>query len=166
MLCLLCRRPSKGQLCGRHSKFYIFDKENNWFRKRKRLDKGARRYENRRRFHHTESKLLEILNLIYGYSDVIAAVHPIWAVSNRGALLEYDIGIISRNLLIEYNGLQHYEYPNYFYKTREKFKEQVGRDKLKSRLAKVNGWKLVIFKYNESITYGAVNRRLKSEGAL
>ena len=79
-------------------------------------------------------------------------------------LLEYDIGIASKRLLVEYNGIQHYEYPNFFHKTRKDFKDQVGRDDLKKQLAYDNGWKLLVVKYNEDVTYGNIFHKLQREG--
>jgi hypothetical protein len=110
-----------------------------------------------------ENKLYKILELIFGRPNVIAGVHPLWAVSNKGALLEYDFGVLDKNLLIEYNGKQHYEYPNTFHKTKEQFLLQKGRDRIKESLAGSQGWKFLIFKYNEAITYETVYERLKRE---
>lgn len=95
---------------------------------------------------------------------MIASVHPLWALSNKDVLLEYDIGIISKNVLVEYDGVQHFEYPNFFHKSRKDFEEQVARDRLKDQLAKDNSWNLIRIKYTEDVSYGNIFRKLKQRG--
>ena len=160
--CLICSRPGRS-LCSVHEQLYVLDAENGWVRKKLRLQRETRRRENKVRYHNTEKKLYQILRLIFDQSEVVSSVHPLWAFSKKGVLLEYDIGIADKRLLIEYNGIQHYEYPNFFHKTRASFNEQVERDELKKDLAKINGWKLLIIKYNEEVTYGNIYRKLQRE---
>lgn len=123
-----------------------------------------RKQDDKRKYHKTENKLLEILKLIFGRDNVIASVHPLWAFSNKKVLLEFDIGVVSKKLLVEYNGIQHYEYPNFFHKTRQDFKDQVDRDELKAKQASDNGWKLLVIKYSEGVTYSDIYKRLQREG--
>lgn len=159
--CLICACPGRS-LCSRCEKTYIFDIENGWVRKKQRLQKGERKRTNR--YHKTENKLLEILKLIFGKDNVIASVHPLWAFSTKKVLLEFDIGVTSKKLLVEYNGIQHYEYPNFFHKTRYDFEAQVQRDHLKAELAVANGWKLLVVPYTDNVTYGDIYRKLQREG--
>ena len=161
--CLICSRPGRS-LCSVHEKIYLLDTENGWIRKKQRLQRSVRRQEDKRKYHNTESKLLEILKLIFGRDNVIASVHPLWAFSTKKVLLEYDIGIISQKLLVEYNGIQHYEYPNFFHRTRQDFDAQVGRDALKEKLAADNGWNFLVIKYNEDVTYGTIFKKIQREG--
>jgi len=147
-----------------HERLYVLDIENGWVRKKQRLQRNVRKQENKRKYHNTETKLLEILKLIFGKDNVIASVHPLWAFSNKNVLLEFDIGIVSEKLLVEYNGIQHYIYPNFFHHTREAFNEQVSRDELKTKLAIENGWKVLAIKYTENVTYGDIFKRLQREG--
>ena len=72
-------------------------------------------------------------------------------MSKKGVLLEYDVFIPLRNLLIEYNGRQHYEFTKIFHKNKDRFEQQKRRDRRKARLAKVNGYKLVVIKYTEPL---------------
>ena len=161
--CLICSRPGCS-LCAVHERLYVLDAENDWVRKKLKLQRDERRRENRVKYHDTEKKLYQILRLIFDQSKVVSSVHPLWAFSKKGVLLEYDIGIAEKRLLIEYNGIQHYEYPNFFHKTRTDFNEQVKRDELKKELAYNNGWKLLIIKYNEEVTYGSIYNKLQREG--
>ena len=80
--------------------------------------------------------------------------------------MEFDIGIVDRDVLVEYNGQQHDCYPNYFHKTKRAFLEQKLRDLTKARQASEHGYKLLVFDYRKSITYGLVAERLKTEGLL
>jgi hypothetical protein len=128
---------------------------------KKCLGRGARRHEDAKKYHETEAKLHGILRSIFGRHDVIASVHPLWALSNKGVLLEYDIGIASKRLLVEYNGLQHYEYPNFFHKTKGEFLLQQEHDSMKAQLALDHGWELIIVKYNEKVAYKPIYNRFR-----
>lgn len=162
MACFLCMRPSLDRLCRRHATIYTYDSKYSWFRKKKRLEPTARAREDRRKYRKNETKLIEIMNHIYERGEVFFGVHPIWAVSPKGALLEYDIAVISEKTFIEYNGIQHYEYPNFFHKSRKEFLQQQQRDRLKKELAEKNGWKLVIVKYDTHVDYGTIYELMKS----
>jgi hypothetical protein len=48
----------------------------------------------------------------------------------------------------EYNGIQHYEYPNYYHRTRKDFEEQQSRDQEKYARCAANGVKLVIIPHH------------------
>lgn len=156
--CLICSYPDY-PLCSEHKKLYVLDNKNNWVRKKKRLHGNERRNI---KYHKTETKLYEILKLIFGSENVISSVHPLWALSDKGVLLEYDIGVVNRNLLVEYDGIQHYIYPNFFHKRRRDFEAQVARDKIKTNLAEKNGWKLLRIKYNEKVDYATIHRKIKA----
>ena len=159
--CLICSCPGS-PLCHVHERLYVIDMEHCWVRKKLRLRRDVRKRTDK--FHRTENKLLEILKLIFGSENVVSSVHPLWAFSNKKVLLEYDIGVITKRLLVEYNGIQHYEYPNFFHHTKQDFKEQVERDVLKKDLAKSNGWELLVVPYTEDVTYGTIFRTLQREG--
>lgn len=102
-------------------------------------------------YHKNEIELTRIIESYYGPSDVVTAFHPIWAKTPRKVLYEFDIYIISRNILIEYNGRQHYEFTPFFHKTKKRFYAQQDRDEIKAELARKNGFDLMIFKYDEPI---------------
>jgi very-short-patch-repair endonuclease len=161
--CLICSCPGRS-LCRGHEQLYVLDVENGWVRRKQRLQRDVRKREDKRKYHKTERKLLEILKLIFGKDNVIASVHPLWAFSTKKVLLEYDIGVVSKHLLVEYDGIQHHEYPNFFHKTRNDWVQQVERDRLKDKLALENGWKLLRVKYTEDVTYSNIFRKLQREG--
>lgn len=62
--------------------------------------------------------------------------------------LELDCYNEIYKIALEYNGEQHYKYPNSFHKTKEEFIKQIKRDRLKEKLCKENGIYLIIVPYN------------------
>lgn len=63
--------------------------------------------------------------------------------------LAYDFYIPSRNLLIEFNGKQHYNYIPFFHKSPHEFHRQLHHDWLKRRYAKKNGITLLVIPFWE-----------------
>jgi len=150
--CVICRRfCTKGDtLCKRHKKTFMWDSSINGYRLKKRENGSSTRYI-RKKFHKHEIELAKVLEKFYGPKNVYTGYHPIWAVSKKGVLLEFDMYIRSKDVLIEYNGIQHYQFTPYFHRTKTKFEDQKRRDKRKHRLAKKNGYQLIVFKYNEPL---------------
>jgi len=135
-------------LCPAHIEKYKWDSKLQGFRLKKRL-LGSR--YTKATYHATEIKLTKILEDIFGLSEVVTAFHPVWAESTKGVLLEYDIFIPSKKLLIEYNGEQHYKFSRFFHKKAINYLTQLQRDKRKKKLAEKHGYRLVIFKYSDPI---------------
>ena len=78
-------------------------------------------------------------------------------------LLLYDFYLSQQNILIEYNGSQHYINTYYYNKGGEKtFQQQQYRDSIKKDYALSNGYKFLVIKYNdkniEEIIKKAINR--------
>jgi len=127
-----------------------------------RLKKRYRgsRYTNEQ-YHNSEIKLTRLIEAYYGSDDVRTGVHPIWAETDKGVLYEFDILIKSQKILVEYNGIQHYEYTKFFQRTKKRFIDQKKRDKKKYKLAKDNGYKVIIFKYDEPLFKDYVISKIK-----
>lgn len=64
-----------------------------------------------------------------------------------GKRLELDCYNEELKLALEYNGSQHYHYPNRFHKTEEDFVRQVQRDILKEELVRAQGIDLIVVPY-------------------
>jgi len=161
--CLLCGFPTEvkhAKLCNRHARLYKWDSAIGGFRLKKR--NGGSRYT-QSDYHKREIRLTKILEKVYGKKNIITSYHPIWAFSTKQVLFEFDIYIKSKDLLIEYNGIQHYEYTPFFHGTKIKFVLQLRRDKSKARLAKRNGKKLIVFKYNEPIFKDYIVNKIEGE---
>jgi len=82
--------------------------------------------------------------------------------NTRGFLngLEIDCYIPDLRLGFEYNGEQHYNYPNAFHKTEEEFNKQIERDKVKNELAIKNNIKLITIKFDEDITNELIKQKV------
>lgn len=101
------------------------------------------------------SKKKEWFNEMY-MTFLIRKIFPqyITLENTRGILnrLELDCYIPDLKLGFEYDGEQHYIFPNSFHKSKEDFKEQLRRDREKDRLCKEMGIKLIRIKYDETMT--------------
>lgn len=158
MKCLICHSDCKSKLCKECNTFLIYDSKYNFIRRRKRLQEsistGNKDYTN-------ELLLYKNICNLVGKKLVYRNVHPIWARSDKDVLLEFDIVIPDKKILIEYDGIQHFIYPNFFHKSRDDFDAQLFRDKLKNKLAKINKWKLIRFNYKENIDDVNIRRKLE-----
>jgi hypothetical protein len=144
--CYICYKDGNKGLCPYHKKIYKWDSSIQGFRLKKK-NNGSR--YTKTDFHKNEIKLTKILEQVYGSKNIITSYHPIWAESVKQVLLEYDIFIKTKNILVEYNGRQHYEYVPFFHSSYKDFLQQKRRDSKKKRLAKNQGVQLVIIKYDE-----------------
>lgn len=163
MKCLICNNLCGEDLCFIHKKDYMWDSSINGYRLKKR-NRGSR--YTAQRYHSTEIQLTKILERIFHECNVHTSYRPIWAKSPKGVLYEFDIFIQEFNLLIEYNGRQHYEYVPFFHKEYNKFEEQQRNDKIKTKMAKDEGYKLMIFKSDEPITKNYVESKLKDKNII
>ena len=64
-----------------------------------------------------------------------------------GKNLELDIFDSRTKIALEYNGIQHYKFPNSFHKTEQVFYDQVYRDTLKAELTEKEGIILIVVPY-------------------
>jgi hypothetical protein len=77
---------------------------------------------------------------------------PEWLVNSMtGRLMELDMVNVALSAAVEYNGAQHYEYPNAFHATRQSFDEQRERDVLKHALCVANGVRLIAIRARENL---------------
>lgn len=77
--------------------------------------------------------------------------------------LSYDFCLPDYNILIEYQGIQHYDISEYF-GGKEQFNRQKLHDNLKRKYAKENGYKLLELKYTlntQELVDRYLNRRIK-----
>lgn len=61
--------------------------------------------------------------------------------------LELDCFDPETKIAVEYNGIQHYEYPNIFHQSEKIFQDQVYRDTIKNELCQKNGITLITVPY-------------------
>lgn len=158
--CYICGRKGKA-LCDHHDELYMWDYALNGFRLKKK-NRGSRYTQ--QNFHKHEIELTKIIEDYFGKDNVVTSFHPIWAISSKDVLLEYDILIIDKNILIEYNGIQHYE-TGHFNMNREDLKIQKQHDNYKRKQAKLFGFKLIIFKYDEPLFKDYVISKINGDDA-
>lgn len=73
--------------------------------------------------------------------------------SKTGKKLRFDGYFEKYNLLVEYDGEQHFHYIKAWYKTIEDFNNVLYKDKLKNDYAKNNNIKLLRIRYDDDISY-------------
>lgn len=156
--CAICGWYNVDKLCTKHKKLYMWDSSIQAYRLKKRYH--GSRYTNKE-YHKSEIELTRIIEKYYGSNNVYTSVHPIWAETDKGVLYEFDILIKNKNILVEYNGRQHYQFVKFFQRTKKRFKEQQKRDKLKYKLAKENNYTVFTFKYNEPLFKDYVINRIE-----
>ena len=72
-----------------------------------------------------------------------------WLINHKtGFFLELDGYCKQLKLVFEYDGIQHYVYPNPFHKSKEEFNRQRQRDEMKDRKCKRHGTTLIRIKYD------------------
>jgi len=119
---------------------------------------------NRSNISSGQAKLARLIQHILGNPEVLLEVTWKWLVSNKGQNLFVDIYIPEYKLCIEYQGQQHYFYPNRFHKTYEDFLDQRRRDKIKRELLKKHGYRYLAWRYSEPLTIKHVVERLEQLG--
>ena len=101
------------------------------------------------------SKVLDTLNINYEAQKTFDDLKD-------KSYLSYDFYIPDQNILIEYQGLQHYKPVEYF-GGENQFKVQQQHDKLKSEYAKTNNYNLIAVPYTED-TFSKIKKYLIKQG--
>ena len=82
------------------------------------------------------------------YNVEFKSIWPNWLINpETGMKMELDCYNEDIKIAVEYNGEQHYFWPNYTGQTKEQFMNQVKRDKLKQELCIKNKVYLIIIPY-------------------
>ena len=158
--CYICYKEGVKGLCSYHKTLYKWDSNIQGFRLKKK-NRGSRYTKDS--FHKSEIKLTKILEQVYGSKNVITSFHPIWALSLKGVLLEFDIYIKNKNILVEYNSDIHFKYTEFFHKTYTNFVKQKARDKRKAKLANKNNKCLIIITHDEPMFKDYIINKIEKE---
>lgn len=116
---------------------------------------------NRNNISSGQAKLARLIQRILNNPEVLLEVTWKWLISDKGQNLFVDIYIPKHKLCIEYQGQQHYFYPNRFHKTYNEFLDQRRRDKIKRELLKKHGFRYLAWRYSEPLTLKHVVERLE-----
>lgn len=83
------------------------------------------------------------------YQKPFESTRPTWLKNpETGGILEIDCYNDELKIGVEYNGIQHYRYPNIYHRTYEEFIKQVRRDQYKCKKCDENGVYLITVPYN------------------
>ncbi|OAH63276.1 hypothetical protein [Domibacillus aminovorans] len=110
----------------------------------------------------TNAQLIEnIIKKHFGDKDLKSEKTWKWLINPKtGNHLYADIYIKSLNLVIEYDGEQHFKYIPYFHKTFERYLEQVKRDEIKTNLLCEKKVPLIRFRFDDEITEKSILAKL------
>ena len=82
------------------------------------------------------------------YGVPFESIRPNWLINpETGEKLELDCYNEELKIAVEYNGEQHYNWPNFTNQTHTQFINQVRRDELKMELCDRNGIYLIVVPY-------------------
>ena len=76
-----------------------------------------------------------------------------WLISPDGYKMYVDFFLTKYNLVIEYDGEQHYKMVKYFHKTQENFEKCCERDRQKAKLLEAHGIKIYRIIYSDNILF-------------
>lgn len=94
-----------------------------------------------------EEKCRDILENLTG--QPFPTDRPWWLTSPKtGRRLELDGYNENLRIAFEYNGKQHYVFPNSYHKTKEEFEQQVWRDEFKAKECRKRGVNLLVIPYD------------------
>jgi hypothetical protein len=81
-----------------------------------------------------------------------AKARPAWLTNPAtGRSMELDMFNETLCLAVEYNGAQHYKFPNKFHRSKKKYDAQLERDRVKANLCAARGVRLVSIRARGSI---------------
>lgn len=117
----------------------------------------------------------QTLERIYGAPFI--SIRPIWLTNpETGEPLELDCYNEELKIALEYNGEQHYKWPNFTKQSYDQFVNQLRRDKFKADLCEIYGIYLIIvpyiIKYEKIPSYimshlpETIQSRIEEEGTL
>lgn len=99
---------------------------------------------NDRSISNGENICREVLTVLFP-NNIFKKCRPQWLMNKKP--MELDLFCEELKLAVEFNGAQHYKFCSFFHKTEADFNDQIARDKLKNKLCKENGVKLITVPY-------------------
>jgi len=111
-----------------------------------------------------QKQLALITQALLGGCQVILEATWKWLLSDSGRNMYVDIYIPKYKLAIEYQGRQHYFFPNQFHTTYQDFEDQQKRDELKRTLLKSKGFNYYAWHFTKPVTVNNVAEALNCIG--
>lgn len=99
-----------------------------------------------------EKHISTILDELIGSENYSTEKSWEWLLNETGKRMYADFYIPHKQMVIEYDGEQHFKFVEMFHKTEENFRRQQKRDMLKDKLLKENNINVVRISYNQKIT--------------
>jgi len=145
-MCPFCKRKAS-VLCQRLAKRWVFDRVHGFYRLKNRA----------RVKYKSQTALVRTCRSIFPDLDVFQEIAFPDLVSDKGAMLRYDICIPELSVLIEYHGCTHFV--KFIHRKMSNWKRSRYHDKLKKLYAKDNDWNLVIFTHRINIENESIIRK-------
>lgn len=101
------------------------------------------------------ANVLKSFNINFKYDNLLY-------INNNKIYIDFSFTIDNQKYWVEYNGKQHYEFVEYFFKTRERFEKQLERDNLVREYAKNNNIILIELKYSDFDSTNKINEYFKT----
>ena len=114
----------------------------------------------------SQYKLARLFLDVFGDKDILLEATWPWLLSDKKRPMYVDIYVPSLNLCVEYQGMQHYIYPNRYHKSYDEFIRQRERDKQKKELILKHGLNYLVWLWNEPISRKRLWEKLKVIGIL
>lgn len=100
--------------------------------------------------HKTETYVIDQVELTFGTKyKCLRNVGLSWLTLDDGYHLEVDAYFPDLNLIVEYNGEQHYRYEPYVSKTYDRYLKTLENDEIKVQLCEQHGCDLMIIPYTQ-----------------
>lgn len=99
--------------------------------------------------------VLKSFNINFKYNSLLY-------IDNNKIYIDFSFSINNQEYWIEYNGKQHYEFVDYFFKTQDRFEKQLERDALVRKYAKENNIILIELKYCDFTTTRKISSYLET----
>jgi len=110
-----------------------------------------------------EAHLFHILGELCKNYECIYNGYYSWLVSPKGEPMQLDWYCPELKVAVELQGRQHYEYSNYFHKSKRAFRYLQECDALKVVQCTEHGVKLIIVKYDNTITKEYMLTKLREQ---
>ena len=101
--------------------------------------------------HHLSARTV-LQEFFKGYSLLEEVKLPGSRNKSLKSALFLDFFVPDVRLGVEVHGRQHYEYCQFFHKSKAGFRESIKRDNLKDEWCELNDISLIVFKYSEDIS--------------